>query len=110
MATFHEVYSGAAPKLRLCVCIGATNAKREDIIAVWELDRDWLLKIAVSIADHENQYNRSRDLAEITPEQAAIKCDEVGIENRFFRLDAVVATWLDSTQPVQTIDIDYVVM
>jgi hypothetical protein len=110
MATFHQLYTGAVPKLRLCICIGATNAKREDInVAVWELDQDWLLKIVVSIADHENRYNRSRGYTEITPEQAAIQCDETGIENRFFRLDAVVAEWLDTTQPVQT-DIDFVVL
>jgi len=110
MATCHDVYTGAAEKLRLCVCLGATNATRTDFnVAIWELDQRWLLRIASSIADHENGYNRSRGFAEITAEQAAVQCDELGIENRFFRLNEVVAEWIDTTQPIQA-DIDYIVM
>lgn len=111
MATFHEVFLGKAANLRLAIRVGATRASRQDIDgAIWDLAREALLRILDDIAERENAFaarqaaRAGRQAIMITPEQVALKCDEVGIENRFFRMNGMVATWIDQTEPVAGID------
>jgi hypothetical protein len=111
MPTFHEVFLGKAEKLRLAIVVAATRAQREDLnVAIWDLPRADLLRIMADIAERDNA-TTARQAARtgitpqlITPEDAAIRCDEVGIENRFFRLNGMVANWIDQTAPVEAID------
>jgi hypothetical protein len=115
MPTFHDVFQGRAETLRLAIAVGSTSATRSDVdVAIWDLPREILIRITEDIAAHDNAFETRRAASAgmkpqvITPEQAALKCDELGIENRFFRLNAVLAAWIDRTTPVA--HIDYIVM
>jgi hypothetical protein len=106
MATFLDVYKGRADCLRIAVVVGATSAKRQDVsVGVWELRKDRLIPILDSI----RETMRDRTAKAYDYEELATICDETGIENRFFRLNPIVAEWIDQTEPVDR-SVDYLLL
>jgi len=112
MPTFLEVFEGEADKLRIAIVVTSTRAVRTDVtVAVWELTHEKLLLIAKDLAAQDNKV--TKDLAKraakpvpplASPRDMAIRCDEQGIENRFFRMNQMVADWIDETEPVDKVD------
>jgi len=109
--TFRELLDGEIDHLILAVCPSSTKANREEPnVGLWKLTREQFLTIAESIQEQDfvltetDARRRPRTLQEIADD-----CDEVGIENRFFRLDSAVAAWIDGNEPEQT-PIDYMVL
>jgi hypothetical protein len=84
--SFAALASGAIEHLDLAVCIAATRAKRDAPQGgIWRLDRATFLVIA-------------------SQEAAIASIDEIGPENRFFRLNQAFADWLDATAPIAAFD------
>jgi hypothetical protein len=109
--TFRELLDGKIEYLVLAVCPSATRAQREDPnVGLWKLSGEQFRAIAASIREQDvvlaqtDAKRRPRSL-----QQIADDCDETGIENRFFRLNAAVAAWIDGNEPEPTV-IDYMVL
>jgi hypothetical protein len=96
--SFVALLAGDIDCLRIAIALGSTSATRETPgEGIWRLSRAQFVTIAESL-------NLDSRFADQSLEQIAHSCDEVGIENRFFRLNAAVARWIDNNEPEQTID------
>jgi hypothetical protein len=100
MTTCLDVFEGRAAKLEVGVDVGLTKAKRDIAFGVWVLDREWLTRILEHIAEAQTDMKQKK----VTPRQVAVRCDEEGLGERFFRLDSVVAQWINETDPTTSLD------
>jgi hypothetical protein len=101
--TFVGLLAGKVPYLRIAIDLASTNSTREltetPIIGIWRIDRDQFRTIAAHIIASVGSGQKSA-------EEVAAICDEEGVGNRFFRLNAAVAKWLDENEPEQQIEFD----
>lgn len=117
--TFVNLLAGKIELLQLVVAPGNTRATRTTpALGLWQLDRASLVTIIAPMVMEKPARITSRDSLDLpyqgqfagkTPAEVATIFDEIGPENRFFRLHPAVARWLDATDPVEII-FDYLVI
>jgi len=104
---FQRLLRGEVTQVHVSVSIGDTNASSDRPDGIYAITTEDWRRICGGIAKERTEMNNRFAFetdGPVTSENVAARVDEMGMANRWFRLSAAVADWLNRTQPILVID------